>query len=69
MTQNFRSSTLCRRPHGEGQSYAGIRREIRRDLAVRLLRNGKGSVADIAMQLGYSEPSAFRRETTLSDGT
>jgi AraC-like DNA-binding protein len=76
-------STLRHRLHGEGQSYAGIKDEIRRDLAVQLLLNSKSSVADVAMQLGYSEPSAFhrafrkwtakspsayRRETTLSDG-
>ncbi|WEZ82363.1 AraC family transcriptional regulator [Rhizobium sp. 32-5/1] len=75
-------STLRHRLHGEGQTYAGIKDEIRRDLAVQLLLNSKSSVADIAMQLGYSEPSAFhrafrkwtakspsayRRETTLSD--
>ncbi|MBP1859890.1 AraC family transcriptional regulator [Rhizobium herbae] len=54
-------STLRHRLHSEGQSYAGIKDEIRRDLAVEMLLHGANSVGEIAAQLGYSEPSAFHR--------
>lgn len=54
-------STLRHRLHDEGQSYAAIKDDIRRDLAVDLLINTSKTIADIAAQLGYSEPSAFFR--------
>lgn len=54
-------STLRHRLQSEGQSYAGIKDEIRRDMAIELLQTGTGSVAEIAAQLGFSEPSAFHR--------
>jgi AraC-like DNA-binding protein len=55
------SSTLRHRLHDEGQSYAGIKDNIRRDLAVDLLMNTHKTIGEIAVQLGYSEPSAFFR--------
>ncbi|TBZ82026.1 AraC family transcriptional regulator [Rhizobium leguminosarum] len=54
-------STLRHRLHDEGQSYAAIKDDIRRDLAVELLLNTSMSIGEIAVQLGYSEPSAFFR--------
>lgn len=54
-------STLRHRLQGEGQSYAGIKDEIRRDLAMEMLLHGDSGVGEIATQLGYSEPSAFHR--------
>ncbi|WP_244484079.1 MULTISPECIES: AraC family transcriptional regulator [unclassified Rhizobium] len=54
-------STLRHRLHGEGQSYAGIKDEIRRDLAIDMLLRSDRSVGEIAVQLGFSEPSAFHR--------
>ncbi|KQY16380.1 AraC family transcriptional regulator [Rhizobium sp. Root73] len=54
-------STLRHRLQAEGQSYAGIKDEIRRDRAVEMLQSSDASVGDIAAQLGYSEPSAFHR--------
>jgi len=54
-------STLRHRLRDEGQSYAGIKDDIRRDLAVDLLLNTSKTTGDIAAQLGYSEPSAFFR--------
>lgn len=54
-------STLRHRLQGEGQSYAGIKDEIRRDLAMEMLLHGDSGVGEIAAQLGYSEPSAFHR--------
>ncbi|WP_434730340.1 AraC family transcriptional regulator [Rhizobium binae] len=54
-------STLRHRLHDEGQSYAAIKDEIRRDLAAELLLNTSKTISEIAVQLGYSEPSAFFR--------
>lgn len=54
-------ATLRRRLRAEGQSYQLIKDEIRRARAERLLRETGLSVADIATELGYSEPSAFQR--------
>jgi AraC-like DNA-binding protein len=45
----------------EGQSYATIKEEIRRDLASALLLEGEKNVSDIALELGFAEPSAFYR--------
>jgi AraC-like DNA-binding protein len=55
------SSTLRHRLHDEGQSYAAIKDEIRRDLACGMLTNTGQTVSEIAARLGYSEPSAFYR--------
>lgn len=54
-------ATLRRRLKSEGQSFAAIRDDIRMSEAQRLLRQGQESVARIASQLGYTEPSAFHR--------
>ncbi|SFA82968.1 AraC-type DNA-binding protein [Rhizobium sp. NFR07] len=54
-------STLRHRLHDEGQSYAAIKDEIRRDLARGMLKDTRETVGEIATQLGYSEPSAFYR--------
>lgn len=55
------SSTLRHRLHDEGQSYAGIKDDIRRELARDMLMSTPQTVSDIAVHLGYSEPSAFYR--------
>lgn len=55
------ASTLRHRLSVEGQSYAGIKDDIRRDMAVDMLLNTPKTIGDIATQLGYSEPSAFFR--------
>jgi AraC-like DNA-binding protein len=53
--------TLHRRLHEEGTSFRAIKEGLRRELALaRLARSGR-SIADIASDLGYSEPSAFFR--------
>ncbi|MGU7774766.1 AraC family transcriptional regulator [Burkholderia sp. MR1-5-21] len=54
-------ATLRRRLRGEGQSFAAIKDEMRSVMAQSLLRDGTRSVADIAVELGFSEPSAFHR--------
>ncbi|QRM57503.1 AraC family transcriptional regulator [Sinorhizobium sp. BG8] len=54
-------STLRHRLQVEGQNYAGIKDEIRRDLAIDMLLNSQSGVGEISAQLGFSEPSAFHR--------
>lgn len=54
-------ATLRRKLRAEGQSFGAIKDELRSVLAQRLLREGQTSVAEVAAQLGYSEPSAFHR--------
>ncbi|WP_337183704.1 AraC family transcriptional regulator [Shinella sp.] len=54
-------STLRHRLHAEGQNYAAIRDEIRRDLAIEMLQTTALGVGEIAARLGFSEPSAFHR--------
>lgn len=55
------SATLRRRLKAEGQSLVSIKDELRSKRAQELLRAGRLSVAEIAEELGYSEPSAFHR--------
>ena len=55
------ASTLRHRLQAEGQNYAGIKDDIRRDLAIDRLMNTAGSISEIAADLGFSEPSAFYR--------
>lgn len=53
--------TLRRRLKGEGCSYPQIKDEIRLDLAIEKLRIERVPVAEIALQLGFSESRAFTR--------
>ncbi|WP_216216013.1 AraC family transcriptional regulator [Amycolatopsis aidingensis] len=53
--------TLRRRLARERTSFADIRAELFRDVAISMLTAGKGSVSSLAERLGFSEPSAFRR--------
>jgi len=53
--------TLHRRLHDEGSSFRSVKDALRRDLALERLEKGRDSVARIASDLGYSEPSAFFR--------
>jgi AraC-like DNA-binding protein len=55
------ASTLRRRLQQEGQSYRAIKDEIRRGLATAWLLEGGRSVGQIAVDLGFTEPSAFHR--------
>ncbi|MCA1322895.1 AraC family transcriptional regulator [Herbaspirillum sp. alder98] len=54
-------ATLRRRLREEGQSYASLKDELRSGLAQSLLGHDEMSVASIANQLGFAEPSAFHR--------
>ena len=53
--------TLHRRLADEGASFRAIKDTLRRDLALARLAKPGGSVARVAAELGYSEPSAFFR--------
>jgi AraC-like DNA-binding protein len=53
--------TLHRRLHDEGANFRAIKDALRRDLALARLAKAGESVAQIATDLGYSEPSAFFR--------
>lgn len=58
---NMAPSTLRRRLDDEGQSFQSIKDELRRDLAIDYLGNTNKNIAEIASDLGFSEPSAFHR--------
>ncbi|HDR9161053.1 TPA: AraC family transcriptional regulator [Burkholderia vietnamiensis] len=62
-------ATLRRRLRSEGQSFAAIKDELRSALAQALLRGHKLSVAEIAAELGFTEPSAFHRAFRKWTGT
>ena len=54
-------ATMRRRLHEEGESYQSIKDQLRRDLAISYLSHSRRSVMDIALELGFSERSAFHR--------
>jgi AraC-like DNA-binding protein len=53
--------TLRRRLKKEGVSFQEIKDRIRRDKAIALMHDASKTIGDIAVELGYSEPSAFYR--------
>jgi AraC-like DNA-binding protein len=53
--------TLHRRLQDEGMNFRSVRDALRRDLALERLARPGDSVAKVAADLGYSEPSAFFR--------
>ena len=55
------AATMRRRLHEEGESYQSIKDQLRRDLAISYLSHSRRSVMDIAVELGFSERSAFHR--------
>ena len=58
---NMAPSTLQRRLGAEGTSYSIVKSEVRRDVAVRLLKSGNMPIQDVAAEAGYQEVSAFYR--------
>ena len=58
---NMASATMRRRLHEEGASYQEIKDQLRRDIAISYLSHSDRSVMDIALELGFSERSAFHR--------
>ncbi|HMJ10726.1 MAG TPA: AraC family transcriptional regulator [Polyangiaceae bacterium] len=53
--------TLRRRLIDEGTSFLRVTDDLRRDLALSYLEQGRGSVEELALFLGFSEASALRR--------
>jgi AraC-like DNA-binding protein len=62
------SRSLQRRLKDERATFAGIREDLRRDLAKRYLDDGL-AIAEISFLLGFSEPSAFFRAFKRWTGT
>jgi AraC-like DNA-binding protein len=58
---NMTAATMRRRLSEEGASYQEIKNQLRRDLAISYLSHSNRSVMDIALELGFSERSAFHR--------
>ena len=58
---NMTTATLRRRLREEGASYQGIKDQLRRDLAISYLSHSDRNLLDIALELGFSERSAFHR--------
>lgn len=54
-------STLRRRLREENQAYQSIKDDLRKDLAITYLSRSRQSVFDVALALGFAEPSAFHR--------
>lgn len=52
---------LHRRLSAENLSFKEIKKETRRDIAIKLLFESKLKIEDIAIMVGFSEPSAFIR--------
>jgi AraC-like DNA-binding protein len=69
---NLSERTLQRRLAEEGSSYQQLLNDSRRQLAEGYLRDGRLAATEIALLLGYSEPSvffrAFRQWTGLTPG-
>lgn len=53
--------TAQRRLRDEGTSYAAVLDDVRRELAMGMLRGRDLAVYEVAFLLGYSEPSTFHR--------
>ncbi len=58
---NMTAATVRRRLQEEGASYQSIKDQLRRDLAISYLSHSTRSVMEIALELGFSERSAFHR--------
>jgi AraC-like DNA-binding protein len=53
--------SLQRRLHSEGTSFAEVLSELRRDLALRYLRDQRIAIAEVGFLLGFLDVSAFHR--------
>jgi AraC-like DNA-binding protein len=56
---NMTPSTLRRRLDDEGQTFQAIKDQLRRDMAIDQLCHTTKSIAEIAAELGFTEPSSF----------
>ena len=53
--------TLCRRLAGEDTSFQALKDELRRDIAIQRLTETDETLAKIAGDIGFDDPSAFHR--------
>lgn len=58
---NMSVRTFQRKLHEDGTTYRELSTNLRRELALMLLKNQKSSMQDVARMLGYSEASALRK--------
>jgi len=61
--------TMRRRLHDEGMSFTDLRDDVRHERALTALSESSTSIADITYDLGFSEPSGFRRAFRRWTGT
>ena len=62
-------STLRRKLALQGQSYQGLKDQVRRDLAIARLGSGAGNFAALAFELGFADSSAFYKAFKKWTGT
>ncbi|SDI13789.1 AraC-type DNA-binding protein [Pseudomonas benzenivorans] len=62
-------STLRRKLALEGQSYQGLKDQVRRDLAIARLDSGSGNFSELALELGFADSSAFYKAFKKWTGT
>lgn len=67
--QGLSPRTLARRLQAEGTCFATLCDDIRRDAALAAVARGEHTLADIAQQLGFAEPSPFWRAFRRWTGT
>lgn len=58
---NMSPTTLRRRLKNEETSFQAIKDQVRRDLAICFLSENKHSINEIALKVGFTEPSTFHR--------
>ncbi|QBR03362.1 AraC family transcriptional regulator [Paraburkholderia pallida] len=63
------TSTLQRRLALEGTSFQSLKDELRRDLAIERLATSKVPVAQLAVELGFADATAFNRAFKLWTGS
>ncbi len=58
---NMTPRTLMRRLEEDGTSFQAIKDGLRRDMAIRSLRNGRKSIEQISQEVGFSSAANFHR--------
>ncbi|KIG13523.1 Transcriptional regulator, AraC family protein [Enhygromyxa salina] len=61
--------SLQRRLHQEGTSFTAVLTDLRRDRALRYLKDRRISISEVAFLLGYLDVSAFHRSFKRWTGT
>ena len=62
-------STLRRKLALQGQSYQGLKDQVRRDQAIARLDSGAGNFTELAFELGFADSSAFHKAFKKWTGT